>query len=209
MIAITRPQLLSLAPHAKDVYLAAFDLAPSVLPRYEITTALRVAFFMANVLHETGGLTIVSESLNYSTPERLMMVWPSRFKTLAQAMAYVHNPAKLAEAVYSNRMGNVHPGDGTRFIGRGLLQLTGRESYRRFGKVVGADLESQPDLAVDARFALAIAAAEWQASNCNIFADKDDITASTRAINGALNGLDERRAWLVKTKRVWPTVTVV
>jgi putative chitinase len=203
MIPVTRAQLLSLAPNAKDVYLAAFDLAPAVLPQYGITTPLPVAHFMAQVLHESGALTIVSESLNYTHPERLMEVWPSRFKSVAMAQPFVRNPSKLAEMVYGGRMGNVNPGDGARFIGRGLLQLTGRESYLKFGKIVGADLEGNPDLAADARFALAIAAAEWQASNCNAFADHDDVRAVTRAINGGLNGFEERKAWLVKTKQVW------
>ena len=203
MIPITRSQLLGLAPGARDVYLAAFDLAPSVLPQYEIVTSLRVAHFMAQVLHESGGLTIVSESLFYTHPARLMEVWPSRFPSIAAAQPFVKNPTKLAEFVYGKRIGNTAPGDGAKYIGRGLLQVTGRESYRRFGKLLGVDLEAQPDLAADARYALAIAAAEWHESSCNVFADHDDIRAVTRAINGGLTGFEERKAWLAKTKKVW------
>jgi len=206
---ITRAQIAALAPHAKDVYLAAFELAPSVLPQFEITTPLRIAHFVAQCMHETGGLTIVSESLNYSTPERLMAVWPRRFPTRESALPYLHNPAKLAEKVYGisdenprGRMGNCDPGDGAKYIGRGLLQITGRGSYRQFSAAAGVDLEAQPELAVDARFALAVAAAEFRASGCNSFADADDVVRVTRAINGGLIGLDERRGWLVKVKAI-------
>lgn len=82
---------------------------------------------MAQVLHETGGLTVLVENMNYRA-ERIVQVWPSRFRTIEEATPYAHNPEKLANKVYGGRMGNTHPGDGWRFIGRGLLQITGRES---------------------------------------------------------------------------------
>jgi putative chitinase len=206
MISITREQIVALAPHAKQQYLDAFAAADNVLANYEANAnALRVAHFVAQVLHETGALTILTESLNYSTPERLMAVWPSRFPTKEAALPFVRNSQALAEKVYGGRMGNVDPGDGFKYIGRGMIQITGRESYERFGRALGIDLAGAPDLAVDSRYSLAIAAEEWRASGCNGFADNDDLRAVTKAINGGYIGLDERRAWLVKTKATWPS----
>jgi len=207
MTAITRTQLLKLAPHANTAYLAAFDLAPVVLPRYGLISALRISHFAAQCMHESGGLTILRESLKYTHAERLMAVWPTRFKTFSDAAAYVydadtnpHADEALANKVYANRLGNVNPGDGFRYIGRGLLQITGRANYRRYGKLIGIDLEANPDLAVDPRYALEIAAAEWRMSGCNQLADSDDIKAVTKAINGGFVGLNERREWLRKVK---------
>lgn len=207
MTTITRAQLLKLAPNAKADYLAAFDLAPTVLPKYGVTSALRLAHFAAQLLHESGALTILRESLKYTHAGRLMAVWPTRFKTFADAAAYVYNAdtnphadEALANKVYANRMGNVNPGDGFRYIGRGLLQITGRANYRRYGKLIGVDLEANPDLAVDPRYALEIATVEWRASGCNQLADSDDVKAVTKAINGGFVGLNERREWLRKVK---------
>jgi len=204
-IPVTRTHVLSLAPNAKPQYLAAFDGADEILSRYGANeNALRVAHFMAQVLHETGGLTILRESLNYASADRLMAVWPKRFPTRDAAAPYVHNPEKLANFVYARKeLGNVNAGDGWRFIGRGMIQITGRDAYERFGRELGVDLAADPELAVDPRFSLAIAAVEWKASGCNALADADDVKAVTRAINGGYIGLDERRGWLVKTKRVW------
>jgi putative chitinase len=208
---ISRAQLLSLAPHANETYLAAFELSGIVLPKYGITTPIRLAHATAQWLHETGGLTILSENLNYTHAARIVGVWPYRpsnpqphqFRSTLEAEPYVRNPAKLANRVYGNRMGNVNPGDGAKFIGRGLLQLTGREAYRRYGRAVGVDLEANPDLACDARYILAIACAEWSAIGCNAYADADDLARVTRAINGGLVGIEERRGWLEKTKKVF------
>jgi putative chitinase len=199
----TTEQVQRLAPQAKAFYIQAFALAAEVLARNEINTGLRVAHFMAQVLHESGGLLIARESMTYSSPERLMEVWPSRFKTPGGALPFVRNPEALAEAVYGGRMGNTEPGDGFRFRGHGMLQTTGRESYARYGKELGIDLVGDPDLAIDPRYALALAAAEWKASGCNPFADADSLVGVTRRINGGTVGLTERAAWLTKTKAVW------
>lgn len=211
MAMISQTQLLSLAPHANETYLSAFELSDAILPKYGIASLVRLAHALAQFFHETGGLTILSESLNYKTASRIVDVWPYRpsnpqphqFRSTLEAEPYVRNPAKLANRVYGNRMGNVNPGDGAKFIGRGLLQITGREAYRRYGRAVGVDLEANPELACDARYMLTIACAEWNAIGCNTYADADDLARVTRAINGALTGIEERRAWLAKTKRVW------
>ena len=203
MIKITAEQLQHFAPNARSSYRQAFSQADQVLAHYGINDpGLRLAHFMAQVLHETGGLTILLEDMNYRA-ERIPQVWPKRFKTVAEAQPYAHNPEKLANKVYGGRMGNTQPGDGWRFIGRGLLQITGRESYEKYGRSLGIDLAGNPDLAFDAAWALKIAAEEWVASGCNALADADRLRSVTYAINGGYEGLADRQDWLVKTKHVW------
>jgi putative chitinase len=203
MVPFTAAQLAQLAPHSLDAYQQAFVVADTVLEPYGINeTSQRLAHFMAQVLHETGALTIQSENLNYS-PQRLMAVWPKRFPTLAEAEPYAHNPEKLANLVYGGRMGNVDPGDGFKYMGRGLLQLTGRAAYKKYGDLLGIDLAGNPALILDPQWALKVACEVWRGLACNTKADADDVTAVTKAINGGQVGLADRQAWLVKTKAVW------
>lgn len=203
MIAVTSAQLAQLAPNAIDAYRTAFASADTVLVPYGINdSALRLSHFMAQVLHESGALTIRSENLNYRA-DRLMQVWPSRFPTLETAQPYEHNPEKLANFVYGGRMGNVNPGDGWAFIGRGLIQLTGRSSYEKYGHLLGADFANTPDLVVSGDWALKVAAEEWKAGNCNAKADVDDVVGVTKIINGGTIGLDARKAWLAQCKAIW------
>ena len=203
MVKITTEQLNELAPNARASYREAFAEADTVLETYGINkNALRLSHFMAQVLHEVGGLTILIENMNYSAV-RMTEVWKKRFPTVASAEPFAHNPEKLANKTYGGRMGNTQPGDGFRFIGRGLIQLTGRESYKKFGDLLGIDLTADPDLAFSAEWALKIAAEEWKASGCNAFADADDVKKVTFAINGGFTGLASREEWLVKTKRIW------
>jgi putative chitinase len=206
MVPMTAEQLDSLAPHAKAFYRDAFLNGGDVLAHYGINdTALRLAHFMAQVLHESGALTITEESLFYTHAERIRDVWPTRFHTVADAEPYTKNPEKLANFVYGDRkdIGNDQPGDGFRFIGRGLIQITGRDSYARFGQKLGADLLIDPKLAFSAQWCLPLAAEEWTEKGCNALADADDIKGVTKKINGGTIGLSERIAWLVKTKAVW------
>ncbi len=203
IVKITAEQLNELAPNARASYREAFAKADTVLESYGINkNALRLAHFMAQVLHEVGGLTILIENMNYSAV-RMTQVWKKRFPTISSAEPFAHNPEKLANKTYGGRMGNTKPGDGFRFIGRGLIQLTGRESYKKFGDLLGVDLTADPDLAFSAKWALKIAAEEWKASGCNALADADDVKKVTFAINGGLIGLASREEWLNKTKRIW------
>ncbi|WP_051389536.1 DUF2272 domain-containing protein [Bradyrhizobium sp. Ec3.3] len=207
---ITFAQIQSLSSRINDEYAAAFH-APGfndVLSRYNILdNGLRTAHFFAQMLEETGGFKIQTESLWYS-PSRLMAVWPRRFPTLEIAEQYAHNEEKLGNYVYGGRLGNVNPGDGFRYRGRGLLQITGRNAYAKYGNQLGIDLEGNPDLAFHRDHCLAIAAAEWAASghhgrSCNELADADDLVDVTYAINGGQTGTDDRRHWLRKTKALW------
>jgi putative chitinase len=195
----TTAQLLTIAPRARETYRDAFARTEVLAAAGMFERPLRLAHFLAQVCHETGGLTVIVENLHYSA-ERLMVVWPTRFATRAVADVFAGKPQALANAVYGGRMGNVDPDDGWRFIGRGLLQLTGRESYERIGRALGLDLVGQPYLAASAEHALAVAVELWRQKKCDAPADADDLARVTRAINGGLIGLADRRAWLQKAK---------
>jgi putative chitinase len=214
MIPVTLDQLRQLAPEIQDVYAETFADADDVLARYGINeTPLRVAHFMAQVLHETGRLTILTESMNYSVQGLLDTFGAARI-SLADAERLGRKPGQkadqrgIANLVYGGawgkkNLGNIDPDDGWNFRGTGLLQMTGRDSRLRIGKSIGADLVGMPELALDARFLLRIACQEWDDKRCNAFADADDIVKVTKRINGGNIGLDGRRQRLVETKQMW------
>ncbi len=169
------PELIKvIAPHARDDYVKSLtsDGGWMTLARYKITDKVdRLAGFLANCMHETGGLIILRESLNYKTPKRLREVWPSRFgsKSDAELLKLCGNEKALASVVYNGRMGN-RPGtdDGYIFRGAGYLQTTGREGFIKYGKLVGIDFSADPPPSTDdANALLVMAAAEWAAGSCN------------------------------------------
>lgn len=141
---------------------------------------------LPQVLHETSMLTRMDENLSY-TPERLCVVWPGRFPTLASALPYAHSPQKLANLVYGGRMGNCDTGDGFRYRGRGPLMLTGRAGYRLAGELVGQDLETVPDLAAQPRFGLEIARHWWERRVPDAYLG--DQVKLRRIVNGGTIGL--------------------
>jgi len=211
-VNVTLAQIQHLAPNARSSYRDAFQNGQAVLDQCGISDSpLRVAHFMAQVLHESSGLSFQIESLNYS-PERLPKVWPSRFKPVGplDPFSFAHNQEKLGNEVYGGRMGNTGPNDGFTYRGRGLLQLTGRDSYveattnLRKQNAVAPDFVTTPDAVFSAQWCLAVAAAKWASVGCNAFADQDDIRRVTRAINGGLIGLSDRTEWLRLAKAVWP-----
>lgn len=210
-VSVTLDQIRTLAPNARSSYRDAFQNGQAWLEQCGIAgTPLRVAHFMAQVLHESGGLTLRVESLNYSA-QRLPKVWPSRFKPTGplDPTGFAHNEQKLGNEVYGGRMGNNEPNDGFTYRGRGLLQLTGKDSYRAATTILRAlnpaapDFVTLPDAVFSAEWCLAVAAAAWSAKNCSAFADQDDIRRVTRAINGGLIGLSDRTEWLRRTTAVW------
>lgn len=169
---------------------------------YGVTTPERVAHFMGQVCHESGGFTRFVENLNYSA-ERLCQVWPSRFPDIQAAKPFARNPDALAEKVYSGRMGNVNPGDGAKFKGRGLIQLTGRANYAEASRYSGLDLIEFPGQAADPAKSAKIALGYWRSRGLNELADQDDIAAITRKINGGLVGLPERRELVEKAREIF------
>jgi putative chitinase len=211
-VSVTLDHIRNLAPNARSSYREAFQSGQPLLDRFDISASeLRVAHFMAQVLHESGGLVFQIESLNYSA-ERLPRVWPSRFRPRGplDPAEFAHDQQKLGNEVYGGRMGNTGPNDGFTYRGRGLLQLTGRDSYQECTAALQAsdpeapDFVALPDEVFTARWCLAVAAAKWASRGCNAFADQDDIRRVTRAINGGLIGLADRMEWLRLTKEVWP-----
>lgn len=202
---ISRETLKKLWPHAPQKLIDAISAqSGAVFDKYKINTSLRIAHFLAQVSHESDGGRITEENMNYTTAARIAAVWPSRFTT-ESAQPYVRNPRALADKVYNGRMGNaVGSDDGYNYRGRGLLQITGRESYDRIGGATGLSLEDQPELAYQPEHALEVAAAEFVSLGCLPFCDKDNIVGVTKRVNGGTIGLDSRRAWLTKWKLALP-----
>ena len=186
---ITAAQLVRFAPRCDALAMApALDAA---CRRFEITTVRRISAFLGQVHHESLGLTRLEESLSY-TAERLCVVWPARFPTLASAAPYARNPQALANRVYGGRLGNLQAGDGWRFRGRGLLMTTGRANYEEAGELIGLDLVGRPELLATPKVAALAAGAYWRLNGCNGLADAGDLEALTRRINGGVIGLAPR-----------------
>jgi putative chitinase len=189
------------APDAPIAAIEGLERARIALDRIRaLAGANRAAHLIGQCAHESGGLVRLAESLFYTTPERLMAVWPSRFRSRASALPFLRNPRLLANTVYSDRNGNggLGSGDGYRFRGRGYLQLTGRANYAEFGALSGVDLISNPDRASEPATAWLIAghflarrkrngrtALEW--------ADAGSVEVVTRIVNGGVNGMEDRR----------------
>jgi putative chitinase len=163
--------------------------------RFNITTNNQKAMFIGQLSHECGNFRILEENLNYRAAT-LMKLWPKRFPTQEIANAYEKNPKKIANNVYSSRMGNrdESSGDGYRFRGRGCIQLTGHANYFHAGKALGIDFVSEPDLVATPRFASLSGGWFWSTHNCNAPADALDYTKVTKIINGGTIGLDDRIA---------------
>jgi len=170
---------------------------------YEITTPKRVTAFIAQIAHECARFTRMIESLNYS-PQRLLVVFPKYF-TPAEAVQFAHDERRIANRVYGGRMGNgtEATGDGYRFRGRGFIMLTGRNSYRNSGRHLGEPLEDEPERAAQANIAALIAADYWATRGCNDMADADKYESITRAINGGLNGHEDRLKLMAEINNEW------
>lgn len=154
--------------------------------RFQIDRPARMAAFLAQCHVESAGFFRLSENLNYTTANRLMQVWPSRFRTVAVAQAYVRNPEKLANRVYAGRLGNdvEESGDGWRYRGRGIIQLTGKANYSAAAQALQRPYLSTPDLVAEPLDACLTAAWFWFSRDCNRLADAGNIDAITRKVNG-------------------------
>lgn len=202
MPIITEQQLLQILPNARrnaGVFVSAINRAAA---RYDITSRVRLAVFLAQAGHESAELTRLVENLNYGAAG-LANTWPGRFAVDPTARQRVPNelalrlerqPEAIANAVYGNRMGNglAASGDGWRYRGRGLFQITGRAQYQRCGRALGLPLVEQPELLERPEHAALSAAWFWDDNRLNALADAGDFEAVTRRINGGLTGLAER-----------------
>ena len=193
MIEIPAALVARFCNRPRQEYLDSFDQSQAWLDRFGISESpSRAAHFLAQVLHESGGLVHTEESLWYRA-ERLKAVWPRRFPTIAAAQPYAGNPQALANHVYNGRMGNAEgSNDGYNFRGRGLIQITGRDMYERIGEMLEVNLVDDPDQVIGALCAVPVAAAVWEIKGCNEAADEDDVRAVTLKINGGLIGFEER-----------------
>ncbi len=169
------------------------DALNETFERFGITSKNQQAAFIGQCGHECGNFKILEENLNYRA-ETLTKLWPKRFPSLEFAKQYEKNPKKIANSVYSNRMGNrdESSGDGYRFRGRGCIQLTGHANYFHAGKALGFDFVKEPDLVATPRFAALTAGWFWSTHDCNRLAELGDWTALTKKINGGTIGLADR-----------------
>lgn len=182
--------LLQGNPHAQQWYDALCD----VLPKYNITTAPRVAMFMAQCGHESANFTALKENLNYQA-HALSSIWPKRFPP-GIAEQYAHNPEKIANRAYCDRMGNgsEESGDGWTFHGRGLVQLTGRDLYEKFAREINKGLEETVQYCETFDGAIESACFFWEHHNLNAVSDEGDIVKATKIINGGTLGIEDRTA---------------
>lgn len=172
---ITREMIKAIAPNSKEEIIGPLvGYLNMYMPKYEVNTYLRVCHFLAQAAHEAAS-----------------------FRTLEEY---------ASGAAYEGRkdLGNVVKGDGVRYKGRGIFQLTGRANYRDIGKKLGYDLEKNPTLAATPEISVLTALEYWKSRGLNTFADKDDVTTITKRINGGLNGFDDRKRYLAKCKQVIP-----
>lgn len=168
-----------------DAWLIAKPMA-DVMAQYAITTPLRKAAFVAQMAHESVRFRRLEENLNYTSAGRIQAVWPSKFPSVESAIPYVRNPGALANYVYANRNGNGSEasGDGWRYRGRGLPQLTGLDNYFAFGSDIGEPIVSHPDLVAHPPYACLAAGWLWKRIGANLLADAEDINCITQRIVG-------------------------
>jgi putative chitinase len=192
---LTLQQLKQLLP--KNPYVEHWHHALSqLLPEYEINTPQRIAAFVAQCAHESGGFMVLKENLNYKAAT-LRKIFPKYFPTDEMANQYAAMPNKqeaIANLVYANRMGNgdVSSGDGFRYCGRGLIQLTGKSNYSWFAASLDIPVEEAAEYLQTFEGAAQSACWFWETNNLNQWADKGDILTLTKKINGGTIGLEDR-----------------
>ena len=186
-------KLDALKGHVPDAVIAQI---PGVMEKFQVNTPLRLAHFLAQCGHESGGFKVVNENLNYGA-KGLLGIFKKYFPTEAKALQYERKPEKIANLVYGGRMGNGDEasGDGWKHRGRGYIQLTGKDNYAAFDKTVEDDILANPDL-VATKYPLLSAAWFWSKNGLNALADKGatdaDVTVITKRVNGGTIGLPDR-----------------
>jgi len=201
---VTTDQFKKLFPVNKEPEAWALALN-AILPKYGITTGLRIAAFLAQCGHESEGFTALKESLNYSAAA-LTLTWPKRFPA-AIAKQYARQPEKIANRAYADRMGNgpEESGDGWRHRGRGAIQCTGGAAYRAFAKAAGKPYEEIAAYLETKEGAVESACWFWvKCKNLNPLADAADMLGMTKLINGGTNGLADRKARYAQARAIFP-----
>jgi putative chitinase len=186
------------------------DAVVAACQEFSIDTPQRIAGFLSQCAHESGGFERLQENLNYSA-DGMAGIWPKRFAVMGPdkkpvkkdgknqpnkfALALHRKPEMIANVVYSNRMGNgpTESGEGWKYRGRGLKQLTGKDNHRACGEGLAVDLVANPDLLLEPTYAARSAAWFWATNKCNNFADSGDIEGLTKRINGGLIGIEDRK----------------
>ena len=172
-----------------------YEALCEAMEEYDINTPKRVAAFLAQCAHESGNFRSLHENLNYKA-EGLMKIFHKYFPDEDTAAEYAHNQEKIANRVYANRMGNgdEESGDGFKYCGRGLIQLTGKQNYTYCGQALEVDLLTDPSYLETPEGAARSAAWFWDSRELNALADDGDIKMITKRINGGFIGLEERTA---------------
>lgn len=181
---------LGIDPKWEEPLQAAFD-------KYDISNVKRQAAFLGQCAHESGNFKTLEENLHYSA-NALMRVWPSRFPDMDTANKFANNPEKIANKVYAGRMGNMEDGEGWKYHGRGLIQLTGKDNYKNCGNSLGFDLLSSPEKLLEPQYAALSAGWFWSKHGLNELADAQEHGMITKRINGGTLGLDDRIAKTTK-----------
>jgi len=190
---ITLELLQGMFPKTKTSVLETYiDPLNEVCGKFEINTTERIAMFLAQVGHESGGLSVIQENLNYRA-ERLAVVFPKYFKDV-NTSGYAHDPESIANRVYASRMGNGNEasGDGYKYRGRGLIQLTGRNNYASFASDMDMSIGEAIEYLSTPEGAAMSAGWYWNKNDLNQWADNSDVITVTKKINGGTIGLAER-----------------
>lgn len=199
---ITRDQLAQIIP--RNPYIDQWcEALNKILPDYGIDTPQRVAAFVAQCAHESGGFVFLTENLNYKAAS-LRKVFPKYFPDDSLAATYANKPEMIANRIYANRMGNADEasGDGFRYRGRGLIQLTGRDNYTFFAASIDTPMDEAIEYLQTFEGAVQSACWFWETNNLNQWADKDDILTLTKRINGGTIGLEDRKKHYEHAKHV-------
>jgi putative chitinase len=205
---IAAAELRRLAPHLKPERVALFaTVLNQACGAGDIVNERRLCHFLGQSAEETGGFSGLVESTSYTDPQRLDALFKNVHGIAHAQRLIAEGPAAIANTIYAGKLGNGDPasGDGFRYRGRGFLQLTGRDNYRKIGALIGMDLEDNPDQLGEPGPAALAAGLFWKLRGINTPAEADDVAAVTKLVNGgACVGLTQRIDWHAKAKGIWP-----
>jgi putative chitinase len=197
---LSRDEFLKVVAGANATKINAYyEPLMNAMSEFGIDTKKRQVMFLAQVMTESGSLSVVVENLNYSAPG-LRNTFGKYYRTDAEAAAHARQPIKIASRVYANRMGNgdERSQEGWKYRGRGLIQITGKNNYDNFGESIKMDIDSNVGFLETPEGAARSAAWFWDVNNLNRFADAGDIVGCSKAVNGGTNGLEERKKFYAR-----------